>query len=217
MIGSLMVIAGHDDGGFRGEIVEKSGCLIEKQGQIILAASGTAARTDFGKGRAAFRVDIEAFVPIQLETLDSGTVKGVLASRQQFDRGHFLDGALALRVERAQAVDVVIQQIDPVGQLAAHGVDVEQGAAQSKLTVFIDRVDVEIAIALQPAPEAVDIQPLTLLEQKTGARDKFGRRQALHQGGNRYDQDATGHAGQAVQGAEAIGNNVLVRREVIVG
>ncbi len=51
-----------------------------------------------------------------------------LLGRQQLDRIDLVDGALVFRVEGAQGFDFVVEQVDPVRQLAAHREQVDQAS-----------------------------------------------------------------------------------------
>jgi hypothetical protein len=44
--------------------------------------------------------------------------------------------ALRLRIKGANAVDFIVQQIDPVGFAAAHRIEIQQRTAHGKLAVF---------------------------------------------------------------------------------
>ena len=214
--GTVMIAAGDNRGVFR-QVIEERGAALEKQRQVVLAAPRAAPGADLHVGGAEIRVHLETVVPVHLETADGAAIQGVFTGRQQADGLHLFHGALGLRVETAQAVDLVVQQVDPVGQFAAHGVDIQQGAAQGELAVLVDGLHVHIAVALQVATKAVYVQGLPGFQYQAGTGDILGGRQAVHQGRDRDHQDARGRRREPVQGIQALGNDVLVRGKIIVG
>jgi hypothetical protein len=58
-----------------------------------------------------------------------GLVHRELAARQQAHLGHGVEAALAVGVEGADRVDLVVEQVDPVGLRRAHREQVDQPAA----------------------------------------------------------------------------------------
>ncbi len=156
-------------------------------------------------------IDIKGVVPVQAETLDGRRVQRVFPGRQQVDGADLLQRALGVGAEGAQAVDLVIQQVHPVGQVAAHRENVQQRAAQGKLAMLVDGFDVAVSVALQVAAEGFSIQHLSGLQDQAGPRHVVHGGQAVHQGGHRHDQDARCQAGQPVQCFQSFGHDVLMR------
>ena len=83
--------------------------------------------------------------------------------------------------------------------------------------MLVDGLHVQVAVALEVAPEAVDVQGLALCQQQAGGGYVIGGRQPVHQRGDRHYQDPGSHPAQPVQGTQSLGNNVLVRREIVIG
>ena len=83
-------------------------------------------------------IDVEARIPALLEGGNARLVEGKLARRQHVHLRQFLDGALGFRVEAAQAIDFIVEQIDAQRPGAAHGVEVQQRAAHGEFAVFVD-------------------------------------------------------------------------------
>ena len=72
---------------------------------------------------------LKAVAPLAAEQLNSGLVGGELVRRQQVNGRHFLQRALAVNVEQAQAVDFIVKEIKAVGLIALpHREQVEQRA-----------------------------------------------------------------------------------------
>ena len=137
--------------------------------------------------------------------------------RQQLDRVDLVDGALVLRIEGAQRLDLVIEQVDAVRQLAAHREQVDQGAAHRELSVFVHRVDAAVAAGFQARAHLLHIELLADVQHQAAAEQELGWRQAMQGSGDRHHQHAMGQFRQAVQAGDALGDDVLVRREQVVG
>ncbi len=137
--------------------------------------------------------------------------------RQQLDRVDFINGALVVRVEGAQGFDFVIEQVDAVRQLAAHRKQVDQRAAHGELAVFVHRVDATVAAGLKARAHLLHIELLADIQHQAAAEQELGRCQAVQGRGDRHYQHAVGQFRQAVQAGDALGDDVLVRREQIVG
>ena len=68
-----------------------------------------------------------------------------LASGQQAHLGHGVQAALAVGVEGADRVDLVVEQVDAVGHRRAHGEQVDQAAAHRVFAGAHDLRDVVVA------------------------------------------------------------------------
>ena len=209
--GAAVVIAAGDNRGIVRQVVKQGGALLEKQWQVIFTSPGTAPGADFTVHRALVVIDIEGFVPVHLEAAHRAPVQGILPGRQQVDRLHLVHRPLGFRVKGAQRVHLGVQQVDAVRQLAAHRENVEQRAAQGKFTVLKHGFHIEVAVAQEVAPELVDIQRLAGLQYQAGSGHVIGGRKPVHQGRDRHHQDAGTHATQAVQRAQPLGDDILVR------
>lgn len=200
-----------------GQVVQQAGGLLEEQRQIVLDAVGADALADVAIDGAALRIALEPGPPGLAETADGIAVEGELARRQQMDGLDLFDRTLAVRLEGADALDLVVEQVQPVGQFAAHGIDVQQRAAHRELAVLHDLGDTGVAGLLEACPHGLHVQPLADLHRQAAALDVAQRRDPLHQGGDRQDQYALMEIRQPVQGLDTLGDDVLVRREGVVG
>ncbi len=130
------------------------------------------------------------FKPSVAEPGPGFLVPGEFVRRQQFDLINAVYRALGLWVEGSQGVDFVIEQVYPVGQVRAHGVDVQDCTANGVLTVFVNVLGVMITGGLQLQAPAFDVECLTGFQQQGVALQVAGWRQSVHQGASRDDQDA---------------------------
>ncbi len=88
---------------------------------------------------------LKAVAPLAAEQLNSGLVGGELVRRQQVNGRHFLQRALAVNVEQAQAVDFIVKEIKAIGLIATHREQVEQRAAGSIFAVLHHLIDMAVA------------------------------------------------------------------------
>ncbi len=199
------------------QVVEEGRGFLEEQRQVVLDSRGCQTAGEVLVDRAAPVVDVEALAEAAAEAGDRFLVQGEFACRQQADRLDLVDGALGLRVEGAQGLDLVVEQVDTEGQLAAHREQVDQRAADGELAVLVDRVDAAVAGAFQAQAHPLDVEFLADVEDQAAAEQEAGRRQAVQGGGDRHHQHAVLELRQLVEGGDALGNDVLVRRKDVVG
>jgi hypothetical protein len=144
-----------------------------------------------------------------------------LAARQQAHLGHRVQAALAVGVEGADAVDLVVEQVHAVGHGAAHGEQVDQPAAHRVLAGAHHLGDVAVAGQGQLALEPGLVELLLDLEVEGVARQEGGWRQPVQRRGGRHDH----HVGagllvallDAPQRGQSLADQVLVRREGVIG
>jgi hypothetical protein len=94
--------------------------------------------------------------------------------RQQAHFRHRIHGALGVDVEGLDAFDLVVEQVEPVGQLRAHREEVDQPAANR---VFAGRHHLRhVGVAGQGdlAAEFLGIELFALLEREGVGRQKAG-------------------------------------------
>jgi hypothetical protein len=150
-----------------------------------------------------------------------GVVHRELAARQQADLGHRIQAALAVGVEGADAVDLVVEQVDAVGNRASHGEQVDQPAAHRVFAGAHHLGDVAVAGQGQLALEPGLVQLVLDLEVEGVARQE-GR---VAPAGTARPWPARDHVGAGVlvalldapQRGQALADQVLVRREGVVG
>jgi len=165
--------------GIARQVVEQGRGFIEKQWQVVLDAGRCNSAAQVLKNRAAAEVDIKALSKACLEAGHGVFLQGELACRQQSHRFDLVDRALVFRIEGAQGFDFVVEQVDPVGQFAAHREQVDQCAANGEFAVFVDRIDAAITAGLKPGAHLLHVQLLADIQDQAAAEQKFGRRQAM--------------------------------------
>src|SRR5690606_1909680 len=116
------------------QIVEQGGGFIEEQGKIIFHSCERDAIADVLIGYGARRVSFAVFPKTRAKAVAGFFIHRKLAARQQL---HFLDGvqaALAVYVETAYGFDLVVEQVNAIGQYRAHREQVYQAPANTELT-----------------------------------------------------------------------------------
>ncbi len=83
--------------------------------------------------------------------------------------------------------------------------------------MFVDRIDVAIAGRFKTAAHFLDIEPLADVQHQAAAEQEASGCQAVERRGDGHYQDAAGQLRQAIKGGDALGDDVLVRREQVVG
>ncbi len=109
-----------------GEMVEQRCRLVEEQRQVLLQARRGNAFQGIQVQGALARVDVEQRLEALPEAGDGATRQGVFVGWQQLEALHLVLTALGVRIETAQGVDLVIEQVDAQGRFAAHGVEVDE-------------------------------------------------------------------------------------------
>ena len=215
----------HEHGAL-GQIVEQRGgawrvaigrAVAEEQRQVVLDALGNDAGAHVLVDAALAHVDIERPMPGIAETGDSSRVHGHFPRRQDAHLGNFGVGPLGVRIEQAQRVDFVVEQIDAHRTRSAHRKHVQQRPPNRELAALGNRVGSAVARRDQTLALGGDVERLPDFEQQRLALHEARRRQALQQGGGRHHQDAVRGLGQLEQRRQALGNDVLMRGEVVVG
>ena len=141
------------------QVLEQMRGALEEQRQIELDAprrlSGAHVAIDRLLGEIAGKAQ-----PITAPKLAHGVgTQGCLARGQQLNPIELLAGALGIRVEHADAVDILIQQIDAKRAVRAHGEHVEQGAAHRELAVGDHLRDGRVAREGQSLAQGLEVEP----------------------------------------------------------
>ena len=151
------------------------------------------------------------------ETISAGVIGGKFTRRQQANLGDLVDGALGIDIEGAHAIDGVIQQIDAVGQHAAHGEQIDESAAYAELARRDHLRDMLIARQHQLRAQRIQAQNFALLQEKRVGGKIFRRRQALQGRGRGQYHHIECTALNLVQRGQPFRHQILVRREAVVG
>ena len=200
-----------------GQVVEQGRGALEEQRQVVL---------DAGRGQPGFQVLIQRTAPgIDIETLaqrgqhagDAGLVHRHFAAGQHVHRLDLVQRTLAFRIEGTDGVDVLVQQLHPQRLVGAHREHVEQAAAHREVTRVHHLRHVAVAGAFQAALLGFQVQALADLQVEAATDHVAARGQLLQQGLHRHDHQAALQRGQAVQGGQALRDDVRMRAEAVVG
>ena len=153
--------------------------MLEEQRQVVLDAAGRQAVANLAVDQAAPRIAAEPGPIALAEAGDALARERKLARRQQFDALDPLPGKLAVRVEGPDRLDLVVEQVDPVGLLAAAGKEVDQRAAHGELPVLGDLRHRAVAGRLQTQPETFPVEAFAGAQHQGVAVEVFARGQAL--------------------------------------
>ncbi len=198
-------------------MVKQAGGLLEEERQIVLDAGGPASLAHLLIDGALGTGDLELLPILAAKQLDGPLVGGKLPGRQQTDALDRLAGALGLGVERADGVHLVVEEVDAIGAAAAHGEEIEQGAAGGKFAVFQYLLHRHIARLGEARAQLLQIEALAAFHHQAVFVEIDPGRRAQHQGGDGHDQHAAAHLRQLVEGFEPLGDDVLMGGEGVVG
>ncbi len=132
------------------QVIEQRRGFVKEQRQVVLDPGRGDAAAQVLKDRAATEIDVEALTETRLEARDRVFLQRKFPRRQQLDRIDLVDRTLGFRIEGAQGFDFVVEQIDAIGQFAAHREQIDQCATHGEFAVLIHRVDVAIAAGFKP-------------------------------------------------------------------
>ena len=207
----------HHQRGFGGQIIEQRRGGVEKERQVVLDAGRRDAVAHVLVYGALGGVALEGLAKTRAEAGAAGIVHWKLARRQQAHVVHLVDGALRIDVESADRVDDVVLEVDAVGQRAAHREQIDQAAAHAVLARRDDLGQMLVAGQRELRAQFVDIELAALLEKERIGREVVGGREAVERGRRRHDDDVELAALQLVERRHALGDQVVVRREAVVG
>ena len=163
------------------------------------------------------RVALESLAVPQAECLDRVRVERHLAARQQAHVFQRIAGALRVRIELADHLDLIVEEIDAQRRLRAHREHIEQRSAQRELPGRADLRHRGIAGFHQSRAQRLDGQLVADGEIERAPVHVAARGDALTQRIGRGQQHRRLQPGQFGERREALGNDVRVRREQVVG
>ena len=198
------------------QVVEQRRRVFEEKRQVALHARVGDAVAHVLVDLASAHVHIERVVPALAKASDARGVEWNLLRGQDPHRVDAFYGALGIRIEGPQAVDLVVVEVDPEGQPGPHRKDVHQRPAHGVFAAFGHGADIAISGALQAYALGVDGEPTAGFEHERLRFDKGRRRQALHQRLYRSHQHAALHSRQGIERRQPLRDDVLVRRKVVV-
>ena len=131
--------------------------------------------------------------------------------RQRFTR------ALCVRIEVTQAVDLVVEEIDAQRCVAAHGEQVDDGAAHSELAMLCHLRDAQITGVREARRKRIAIERVAGRQRQRTRGHVIRGRQTVQQTLCRHDEQAALQTGQLREHAQALRDDVLMGREAVVG
>ena len=203
------------------EVVEDRRGAVEEQRQVVLDAAARQPGADVLVQAHAGRIAFQLLAPARAKTSPRLVVHRELAAGQQPHLGHRVEAALRVGVEGADRVDLVAEQVDAVGHRRAHREQVDQPAAHRVFARRDDLAHVRVAGQRELGLQGRLVELLLLLEVE-GVGGEKARRGEAHQRGRRRHQHDIDLARllrlqDAPQRREPLGDQVLVRREGVVG
>jgi len=199
------------------QIVEQRGGGIEEQRQVILDAGRCDAVGNVLVECHARGVALEGFAEAQAEMRAARLVEREFACRQGADLRYRIKRALAVGVESADAFDFLVEQVDAERQCRAHREQVDKTAAHAEFARRHHLGDMLVAGQGELGAQLVERQTLAFLQEESVGSQIGRRRQPGQCRGRRRQQHVAGAKRDRVERRQAFRNQVLVRREIIVG
>ena len=215
--GRVVDVFGQDHDRTGREVVDQGGGLTEEQRQVVLDARGPAALTDFPIDRAARRVALEAPSPRAPESRHRILGGRELAGGEELDAIDPARRALAVGIEDAQALDLVVEQVDAQRRIGTHRKEIEQRAPHRVLPMLHHLADTCIPGPVQTPAKGVDVEAVAPLDPEPVAVDEFSGGNPSHRRGGDGDQNPRCERWQPRKCFEPFRDDVLVRREEVVG
>ena len=213
----LVDVPGEDDDGAGRKIVRQRGGFRKEQGQVVLDSGRPASLTDFPVDRAPRGVALEPPPPRAPERRHRVRGRRELAGREQLDAVDPARGTLAVGIEQAQALDLVVEKIDAQRRFGPHGEEIEQRAPHRVLAVLHHLADARVSGAVESPAKGVDVEVVAGLDEKPVTVDESARGNPPHRGAGHGDQHSRSERRKPPQGFESFRDEILVRREEIVG
>ena len=200
-----------------GEVVEEARGRLEEQRQVVLDSRRRESLAHVAVQRHAREVALEARAVAAAEVADRFRREAEFARREQLEPREAVARALGVRVEAADAVHLPVEQVDAQWRLAAHRKNVEERAADGELAGGRDLRHAGVAGRRQARAKCLEVELGAHLQHEGVAVHEAARRQPLQRGRQVGDDDAGREAGQARERAQSLGDDVRVRRELVVG
>ena len=210
-------VAVRDQQRILGQVIEERRHLVEEQRQVILdTGAGNALRNvpvDAGFGRVALEHLAEHLPEMRAPLV----IHREFARWQQTDFRHRVNGALGIDVEGLDALDFVIEEIEPVRHRRAHRKKVDQPAADRIFARRHHLSDVRVAGQRHLTAEFLGINGFALFEGEGIGRHEGRRRQPVNRGRGRHQQDVQFALHHRPQRRQTFRHQILVRRKMVVG
>ena len=189
---------------------------LEEQRQVVFDAPGGDAVAHVAVERRLRGIALEHLAIAAAEARAPGFVQRELARRKQPDVGNRVERALRVDVEGLDALDVVAEEIEPIGERAAHRKQVDEAAADRELARRDDLRDVLIAGERELGPERVDVEGRALLQEERERGEVRRRSEPVKRRRRGHDQNVALAARDAIQRGQALRDEIVMRRERVV-
>lgn len=155
------------------------------------------------------------------KTADAFAIERRFAGGQKLHLFHCPCGKLGFGIEAADGVQLFAKEIQPQGQISAGWPQIDNAAAQRKISRLAHRAAARIAILGQKGDELFAVHTLAAAGEEAGAGDSVFWRHALESCIHRGDDDG-GFAiffppGKGCQCGEAAAFNIRFRGQPVVG
>ena len=212
----VRIVRADDNCVFPNIIKQIRAAVFKKQRQVIFHARAELSLAHGLVHGRLVRVAWDFFAETVAEDFLRVRIGGKLVRGQQADFGHGRERALRVRVEGFDAVDFIVKQINAVGQIRAHGEQIDNPAAHGK---FARRHHVGhggITRFHQIFAQPVQIQRLPRFQPKRAPHQERRRCKPLHGGCNGHKQHVCRTVFQLPQHGKPLGHQILMRRKTLV-
>ena len=144
--------------------------MLEKERQVILDAARRDAVADILVQLRLRGIAFEQFAETLPEARAAGVIERKFARRQQPDLVHRIDCPLGVDVERAQRLDLVAEEVDPIGDRRAHRKQIDEPAADTVFARRNDLRDVRVAGERHLLAQLLDIERLAFFQEEREPR-----------------------------------------------
>ncbi len=199
------------------QVVRNERRPLEEQRQVVLDAGGDDALRDVLVDAAARRVALELLAEVATEPGLGRLVQRELARRQQPHLVHLVDRALGVHVEAADALHHVVVELDAVGHRAAHRKEIDQAAAHAVLAGRHHLRDVRVSRRRELGTQLIGREPCSLFEMERAGGQILHGREPAERRRDRQDHHLERAPGKLIERREPLGDQVLVRRKLVVG
>ncbi len=204
-----------------GQVVEQRLQALVEQRQPVLHAGVRAAGADRLVERVVLAGGAEGLAIGGPEALDGRRLQDHLVDRLERERLVAAAAALSERVEGADALQLVAEEVEAQRLLLARREDVDDAAAHGVLAGLADRVAAHVAVGGEERGQPLERETVADACGQHPLGEGLARRQALHERVDRGQHDApTGRDArphQTDQGVDALGDDVAVRAHPVVG
>ena len=210
-------VADQRDNGILRQIVGERSRLVEEERQVVLDAARHHTVAHVLVKRRAQRIAFEHLAIPAAETRAAGFVDREFARGEEPHFGDGIERALRIGVEGLDALDVVAEQIESIRQRTAHREEIDEPAAHAEFARRDDLGHVLVTGESELRAQRIDVETRAVLQEERERSEIVGRCQAVERRRRRDHQHVAFAARHMVERREALRDEILVRREVVVG